>query len=71
MRLYMIPPAIVLALLPGTLCKWVLAKRRSGFRAKYLFLRTLRAIGLIAFCPVTVPVLLYALFSRPASSSRA
>lgn len=63
MRLYMIPPAILLALLPGTLCEWQLAKRRSGFRLNYLFLRTLRAIGLIAFCPVTVPVLLYALFS--------
>lgn len=71
MRLYLVPPAILLALLPGTLCEWVLAKRRSGFRTNYLFLRTLRAIGLVAFCPVTVPVLLYALFSRPATSSRA
>lgn len=71
MRLYMIPPAILLALLPGTLCESQLAKRRSGYRCNYLFLRTLRAIGLVAFCPVTVPVLLYALFSRSASSSRA
>ena len=71
MRLYMVPPAILLALLPGTLCESQLAKRRSGYRCNYLFLRTLRAIGLVAFCPVTVPVLLYALFSRSASSSRA
>lgn len=28
-----------------------------------LCLRTLRGIGLVAFCPITVPVLLYALFS--------
>jgi len=64
MRFYLVPPAILLALLPGTLCEWALAKRRSAFRANYLLLRTLRAIGLVAFCPVTVPVLLYALFAR-------
>ena len=55
--------ADVLALLPGTLCEWALAKRRSGVRLGYLCLRTLRGIGLVAFCPITVPVLLYALFS--------
>ena len=68
MRLYMVPPAILLGLLPGTLCEWALAKRRSGYRVNYLFLRALRAVGLIVFCPITVPVLLYALFSP---SSRA
>ena len=55
--------AVLLGLLPGTLCEWGLAKRRSGYRGNYLFLRTLRAVGLIVFCPITVPVLLYALFS--------
>lgn len=65
MRLYLVPPAILLGLLPGTLCEWALAKRRSGLRVNYLFLRTLRGIGLVAFCPVTLPVLLYALFSSP------
>ena len=54
---------ILLALLPGTLCEWALAKRRAGVRLGYLCLRTLRGIGLVAFCPITVPVLLYALFS--------
>lgn len=63
MRWYLPPVAILLALLPGTLCERRLAKRRSGVRLGYLCLRTLRGIGLVAFCPVTVPVLLYALFS--------
>ena len=63
MRLYLVPAAILLGLLPGTLCEWALAKRRTVLRTNYLFLRTLRAIGLVAFCPVTVPVLLYALFA--------
>lgn len=63
MRWYLPPAAILLALLPGTLCEWALAKRRSGVRLGYLCLRTLRGIGLVAFCPITVPVLLYALFS--------
>ena len=70
LRLYMVPPAILLGLLPGTLCEWALARRRSGLRVNYLFLRTLRGIGLVAFCPVTVPVLLYALFAPRSSSSR-
>ena len=63
MRWYLLPAGILLALLPGTLCEWALAKRRSGLRVSYLFLRTLRGVGLVAFFPVTVPVLLYALFS--------
>ena len=63
MRWYLLPAGILLALLPGTLCEWALAKRRSGVRLGYLCLRTLRGIGLVAFCPITVPVLLYALFS--------
>ncbi len=62
-RWYLPPAGILLALLPGTLCEWGLAKRRSGVRLGYLCLRTLRGIGLVAFFPVTVPVLLYALFS--------
>ena len=62
-RWYLPPVAILLALLPGTLCEWALAKRRSGVRIGYLCLRTLRGIGLVAFFPVTVPVLLIALFS--------
>ena len=33
-------------------------------RLGYLCLRTLRGIGLVAFFPVTIPVLLYALFAR-------
>ena len=70
MRLYMLPCAVMLGLLPGTLCEWSLAKRHSGHRLGYLFLRTLRGIGLIAFCPVTVPVLIYALFA-PSTSFRA
>ena len=68
MRWYLIPAGILLALLPGTLCEWALAKRRSGVRLSYLCLRTLRGIGLVTFFPVTLPVLLIALFS---SSSRA
>ena len=67
MRWYLVPAAILLALLPGTLCEWALAKRRSGVRLGYLCLRTLRGIGLVAFFPVTVPVLLIALFSSPSS----
>ena len=63
MRWYLLPAGILLALLPGTLCEWALAKRRSGLRVSSLFLRTLRGVGLVAFFPVTVPVLLYALFS--------
>lgn len=63
-RWYLVPAGILLALLPGTLCEWALAKRRSGLRVNYLCLRTLRGIGLVAFFPVTVPVLLYALFAR-------
>ena len=63
MRWYLLPVGILLALLPGTLCEWALAKRRSGLRVNYLLLRTLRAIGLVVFFPITVPVLLYALFS--------
>ncbi len=62
-RWYLVPAGILLALLPGTLCEWAVARRRSGLRLSYLFLRTLRGIGLVAFFPVTVPVLLYALFS--------
>lgn len=65
MRLYLLPASILLALLPGTLCEWALAKRRSGLRLMYLCLRTLRGIGLVAFCPVTLPILLYALFKSP------
>lgn len=68
MRWYLIPAGILLALLPGTLCEWALARRRSGVRLSYLCLRGLRGIGLVAFFPVTLPVLLIALFS---SSSRA
>ncbi len=69
MRLYLLPVGILLALLPGTLCEWALAKRRSGLRLMYLCMRTLRGIGLVAFCPVTVPILLYALFSASASKA--
>lgn len=69
MRLYLLPAGILLALLPGTLCEWALAKRRSGLRLMYLCLRTLRGIGLVAFCPITVPILLIALFSPQSSSS--
>ena len=64
MCLYLLPAGILLGLLPGTLCEWALAKRRSGLRLMYLCLRTLRGIGLVVFFPVTLPVLLYALFSR-------
>ena len=62
-RWYLLPAGILLGLLPGTLCEWAVAKRNSGVRAGYLALRTLRGIGLVAFFPVTVPVLLFALFS--------
>lgn len=62
-RWYLLPIGVFLALLPGTLCEWSLAKRRSGYRMNYLLLRTLRGIGLVVFFPVTVPVLLIALFS--------
>ena len=64
MRLYLLPLAVLLALLPGTLCEWAGAKRRSGLRLMYLALRTLRGLALVAFCPITVPLLLFALFSR-------
>lgn len=67
MRWYLLPAGVLLALLPGTLCEWAVAKRRSGVRLGYLCLRTLRGIGLVAFFPVTVPVLLIALFSSPSS----
>lgn|GEM_PF-3729158 len=66
LRWYLVPAGILLALLPGSLCEWSVAKRRSGLRVNYLLLRTLRGIGLVAFFPVTVPVLLYALFSSRA-----
>lgn len=66
LRWYLLPAGILLALLPGTLCEWAVARRRSGLRANYLFLRTLRGLGLVTFFPVTVPVLLYALFSSRA-----
>ena len=69
MRWYLLPVGILLALLPGTLCEWALAKRRSGLRVNYLCLRTLRALGLVTFFPVTLPVLLIALFSSRASTS--
>jgi len=62
MRWYLLPVGVLLALLPGTLCEWALAKRRSGVRLGYLCLRTLRGIGMVVFFPVTLPVLLYALF---------
>lgn len=64
MRLYLFPLAVLLALLPGTLCEWAGARRRSGLRLMYLALRTLRGLALVAFCPITVPLLLFALFSR-------
>ncbi|NLZ18806.1 MAG: hypothetical protein GXY24_00840 [Bacteroidales bacterium] len=64
MRWYLLPAGILLALLPGTLCEWALARRRSGVRIGYLCLRTLRGIGLVVFFPVTIPVLLYALFKN-------
>ena len=56
--------AVLLALLPGTLCEWRLAKRATGLRPMYLALRTLRGIGMVVFFPFTLLALGYALLTK-------
>lgn len=63
LRLYLLPLAVLLALLPGTLCEWRLAKRATGLRPMYLALRTLRGLGMVVFFPFTLLALGYALVS--------
>ena len=55
---------MLLALLPGTLCEWRLAKRATGLRPMYLALRTLRGIGMVVFFPFTLLALGYALLTK-------
>jgi len=64
LRVYLLPLAVLLALLPGTLAEWRIARRGSGLRPMYLALRALRGIGMVVGFPFTLAALVYALVAR-------